>query len=166
MSYYNAIAKSYDRLYAEEQYEKLEEIVTFLKVKKTDRLLDIGCGTGLSARFFTGHVIGIDPAFEMVKQADFPVVCGAAEELPFQSEMFDVVVCVSAIHNFDDHSKALREMKRVLKKKGIGAITLLKKARQYKTIRKDIETFFLGKWVEGKKDDCFIGMKKKEYTTK
>ena len=48
MNYYDKIAKGYEELHKEEQLKKIKLIKTILKVNPTDKLLDVGCGTGLT----------------------------------------------------------------------------------------------------------------------
>ena len=109
MGYYDAIAKSYDGLHKEEQLKKFSIIKSRIKTGKSTRILDVGCGTGISSGFgcFT---IGIDSSIGLLRQNKRSNrVLAMAEELPFKSGSFDHVVCVTALHNFIDSKKALLE---------------------------------------------------------
>lgn len=90
-----------------------------------DRILDVGCGTGILAREAatrvgpTGSVAGLDRDEGMLAVARriAPAIewrQGDALELPFEDESFDVVVSQFALMYFPDRLKALKEMKRVL----------------------------------------------------
>lgn len=131
---YDKIANGYDELYGEEQLRKAEIISKNIKVKKNDKLLDIGCGTGIASSAFDCEKIGIDSSVELLKQASMPVVEGNAEQLPFNDEEFDIIICVTAIHNFSDPEKAINEMDRVVKNDGKIIITLLKKSAKFNNI--------------------------------
>ena len=91
--------------------------------------LDIGTGTGSLARGLAlqnCNVTGLDISAEMIAKAksldtqsgtqvQFKV--GSAEKLPFEDQMFDVVLAGQCWHWFDSQI-ALNEVKRVLKPKG------------------------------------------------
>ena len=47
--YYDKIAKGYNELHAEEQKKKLAIIKKYIQPEKSDLLLDVGCGTGVSS---------------------------------------------------------------------------------------------------------------------
>ena len=88
-------------------------------------ILDIGCGQGLIAEFFTslgGRVTGIDivpSAWWKGSLLGGPkYVCGNAEKLPFRDEMFDMVVSCSSLQ-YMDHSSVFAEVIRVTKDGGI-----------------------------------------------
>ena len=100
-----------------------------------DRVLDVGCGSGLDALLAArvvgpgGSVAGIDLAAEMVgvagdaarrsgrRNATFRE--GLAEELPFEDGAFDVVLSNNVLnHLVPDKPRALREMQRVLRPLG------------------------------------------------
>jgi len=138
---YNDIAKSYDKLYGEEQIKKVKLILENISIKKTDWLLDVGCGTGVSTSLFECNKIGIDPSEKLIFQAvkRIPAIIGKGEELPFNDGIFDIVVCITAIHNFEDYKKGISEMKRVCKEGGRIIITLLKKSEKFEEIKKAIE---------------------------
>ncbi|MFC1728053.1 class I SAM-dependent methyltransferase [Nanoarchaeota archaeon] len=156
---YNEIAGGYDELHKEEQLKKLAIVKDNLKIKKTDKLLDVGCGTGISADFEC-DVTGIDPSEKLIKYAErkFPhgqFMLADAEEMPFEDNEFDVVVSLTAIHNFDDIEKGLSEIKRVGKKKF--ALTILKKSEKFNEIKNKIkESFDVKKEVDEEKDVIFI----------
>ncbi|MBU0756992.1 MAG: methyltransferase domain-containing protein [Nanoarchaeota archaeon] len=158
MTYYNAIADGYDNLHKEEQIKKIKIILENLEIKKTDKLLDVGCGTGLSFDFFDCECYGLDPSEELLAKCENKKVqlfLGCAEQLPFEDDYFDVVTSVTAIHNFDDIEKGLLEMKRV--GKGRFAYSVLKKAIKFKEIELLINKHFdVKKRIDEEKDTIFF----------
>ena len=127
MNYYDETAEGYNELHGEEQLNKLKIIANEIKTGKDTKLLDVGCGTGLSAKIFNCNITGIDPAEKLLQQAPFKKIKAKAESLPFKDNEFDVVIAVTSIHNFDDIEKGLKEIKRVGKDKF--ALTILKKSK-------------------------------------
>jgi ubiquinone/menaquinone biosynthesis C-methylase UbiE len=69
---------------------------------------------------------GLDPAIELLKRCRMDVILGAGENLPFKDEQFDIILCLTALHNFKDPEKGIIEMKRVGKKYWI--ITVFKRS--------------------------------------
>ncbi len=155
MNYYDTIASGYNELYGEEQREKLRKIIKEVLIQKNDRVLDVGCGTGIAAGYFT-RIVGIDPALEMLKAARFPVVYGGADALPFQDGSFDVVLSVTMLHHIADVEGALREMRRVVRANGKVIMGVLKKAEKYEQIAEQIRLFFTVREVDLGKDIVFI----------
>ncbi len=129
-AYYDSIAACYNELHGEEQLRKLRLIHEYLSKNKlilpTDTLLDVGCGTGLSASIFKNRIQGVEPSKAMAHQAPFPVTICAAEQLPFPNNAFDVVLCITAVHNMVVPEQAIKEMQRVSRKLII--ISVLKKS--------------------------------------
>lgn len=151
---YDDIAKGYNELHGEEQLKKARIILENMQIKETDLLLDVGCGTGIATELFNCKKIGIDNSFEMLRKAKVPVVQAKAEALPFKDNSFDIVISITAIHNFDDIEKALKEMKRVGKS---FAFSVLKKAARFDFIKEKIEEIFkVNKVVEDEKDLILI----------
>lgn len=148
-NYYDAIASSYDELHSEEQKKKFSLIKKYIKGK----VLDVGCGTGLST---PRGGFGIDPSPKLLKlNRHKNKFLGKAENLPFNDKSFDTVICLTAIHNFDNIDEALKEMKRVCKGRFI--ISLLKKAKSFRSIKKKIEKEIKpGKTIEEEKDLIFL----------
>lgn len=136
---YDTIAPGYDELYRDEQLEKLRVVQRHLKVEKTDRLLDVGCGTGISTNFFDCECVGVDFSEQMITQGKGQLMHAPAESLPFEDDVFDVVISITAIHNFEDYRKAFTEMRRVLKKDGKMAVTILKRSKR----KEEIKSFLL-----------------------
>ena len=78
-----------------------------------------------------------------------------AENLPFKNNSFDKVVSLTAIHNFDDISKSIKEIKRVGKR--YFGFSVLKKSSKFNLIQEEIQTNFkIKRIVDGKKDWIFI----------
>jgi len=154
---YNFFARSYNELYEEEQINKLKIIKEYLKLKKSDKLLDIGCGTGISTNFFKCNTQGIDPSKEMMKLGKGKREEGKAEDLKFKNSSFDIILAITSIHNFDDPKKAIEEIKRVSKKNAQIVITLLKKSPKYNSIKKLIEIKLeIIKEIDETKDTIFM----------
>jgi demethylmenaquinone methyltransferase/2-methoxy-6-polyprenyl-1,4-benzoquinol methylase len=92
------------------------------------RVLDIGVGTGLTAKQaallvgISGRVTGVDPSAGMIKSAKVPVgvelVIGTAEAIPADAETADFLCMGYALRHITDISAAMREFMRVLKPGG------------------------------------------------
>ena len=92
------------------------------------RVLDIGVGTGLTAKQaallvgISGHVTGVDPSAGMIQRAKVPtgvdLVIGTAEAIPADGESADFLCMGYALRHIADVSAALREFMRVLKPGG------------------------------------------------
>ncbi len=128
MTYYDKISKGYNELYGEEQLKKINIILNNIKIKKSDKLLDVGCGTGFYLNLFKCNVTGVDPSEELLKQCKHKTVKANAEELPFKDDEFDWVISITAIHNFKNIDKALDEIKRVGKH---FVFSILKKSKKF-----------------------------------
>ncbi len=153
MAYYAGISQGYEELHKDEQLGKLKIVLERLPYNKTDKVLDVGCGTGLSSLLFNCQKFGVDPTFELLEQAKprLPVVQGIAENLPFKDNSFEIVVCLTALHNFTDPIRGLLEMKRV----GMGkfAVTILKRAKNCEDLMKMVsQTFKVKEMLEDPKD--------------
>lgn len=93
--------------------------------RQGDRVLDVGCGTGILARAAadrvgrSGRVVGVDPNGGMLTVArrlgrEITWDTGVAERLPYADDSFDRVVSQFALMFFTDRPAALSEMARVL----------------------------------------------------
>lgn len=155
MDYYNNIAKSYNELHREEQLKKVNIILNNIKLKKSDKLLDVGCGTGFYLDLFKCNITGIDPSEELLKQCKHKTVKANAEKLPFKDNEFDWVISITAIHNFKNISKALDEIKRVGKHKFV--FSVLKKSKKFSEIDDLIrKRFNIKKIIIEEKDVIFF----------
>lgn len=93
------------------------------------RVLDAGCGTGGSTRWLTdwGQVTGLDLselALSYSRQRGLPrLVRSSVNQLPFPSEMFDLVVSFDVLyHEWVDDDAALHEFARVLRPSGTALV--------------------------------------------
>ncbi|NQV09409.1 class I SAM-dependent methyltransferase [Candidatus Woesearchaeota archaeon] len=155
MTYYNEISKGYNELYKEEQLKKLSIIKENLNIKQDSRLLDVGCGTAFSLDYLNCTKIGVDPSQELLKQSKHPVIKGEAENLPFKDKEFDFVISLTAIHNFHNIEKGLKEMKRVGNE---FAFSILKNSKNFEIIESLIKKNFKSiKTIEEEKDTIFFG---------
>jgi SAM-dependent methyltransferase len=107
--------------------ENIEPMLELVVPQKTERLLDIGTGSGFTALGFAPFVlsvVGVDDSPEAVAVAKRQAAArGAAnaefrvanhEHLPFADGSFEIVTCRFVFHHFSDPPGALAEMKRVL----------------------------------------------------
>lgn len=161
MSYYNKISKGYNELHSEEQLKKARIIRDKLELKRNYKLLDVGCGNGFYLDLFDCDVTGVDPAEELISQykGSHQVMLGKAEELDFSDNEFDVVISLTAIHNFDDIEKGLKEINRVGKAKFV--FSVMNRTAELELIKKIINALFVvDEIIEEDQDLIFFCTKK------
>jgi len=91
-------------------------------------VLEIGIGSGLNLPFYNAaivsHITGIDPSPESWNLNAWnggigvKYIEGSAEDLQFDDDMFDSVLCTYTLCTIPDPNKALQEIKRVMKPTG------------------------------------------------
>jgi len=102
----------------------------FAGVEEGQRILDVGCGTGVLSRAAlsagnTINVRGVDPVADYVSfareatrdtRAEFDV--GSVEALPFLNREFDATLGLLVLQEFADPDRSIREMARVTRPYG------------------------------------------------
>jgi ubiquinone/menaquinone biosynthesis C-methylase UbiE len=109
------------------------ELAELANLKPSDRVLDVGCGLGGTARYLAEHykccVKGIDLTEAYItagiKLTEFArltdrveLVCGSALDLPYDDEWFDVVLTQHVQMNIFNKDRFYAEIERVLKPGG------------------------------------------------
>jgi SAM-dependent methyltransferase len=95
-----------------------------------ERVLDLGAGTGQFveplAEWFAADVVAVEPSDAMRAElrAGAPadrvsVIAGVAEHLPLATDAVDVAWLSTVVHQFDDRTAAVRELRRLLRSGGL-----------------------------------------------
>lgn len=130
MEHFDRIAEYYDNVLpehiTEHYYHKRINFLTGLI--KRGKVLDVCSGTGrisggLIERGF--NVVSLDLSRNMLlvrrRVSGYQPVNGISYELPFKSDVFDMVISIASLHHIADREKiksTISEMKRITKKGG------------------------------------------------
>ncbi|HOC67976.1 MAG TPA: class I SAM-dependent methyltransferase [Candidatus Hydrogenedentes bacterium] len=103
----------------------------FLGETRHERLLDIGCGSGIYFEALAAHaatIYGVDASFSMASVArafcrdrelgHFALLAGTAEALPYPGGTFDTVIAMDVLHHVHSVDRVVGEVYRVLKPGG------------------------------------------------
>ena len=154
---FNKIAKKYDLMnciMSLGNHKKWEqEIVESIKLNenKTDKILDIACGTGsltqeIIKNSSNDQVIGLDFSDAMLKIAKNTVsnlILGDSHYLPFKKNYFDHITIAYGIRNFENITQSLQEVNYVLNNKG--TLNIIEIIKPYNNIKSFI--FMLGFFI-------------------
>jgi demethylmenaquinone methyltransferase/2-methoxy-6-polyprenyl-1,4-benzoquinol methylase len=154
---FNKIAKKYDlmnSIMSLGNHKKWEqEIVESIKLNanKTDKILDIACGTGsltqeIIKNSSNDQVIGLDFSDAMLKIAKNTVsnlILGDSHYLPFKKNYFDHITIAYGIRNFENITQSLQEVNYVLNNKG--TLNIIEIIKPYNNIKSFI--FMLGFFI-------------------
>lgn len=125
-SYWDKRSKNYSRL-TRNHIEKIKKIIKLLELKKGYKVLEVGVGTGVHAKYFieksdvkfTGVDISkgmLDEARRFIGKESIKLLVADCESLPFKDNTFDAVFCTATLHHCNKPYLGLKEMIRVLKK--------------------------------------------------
>jgi SAM-dependent methyltransferase len=121
---------AYDRFMGRYSGPLAPAFADFAGVTQGQRVLDVGCGSGvlteeLARRVGAESVAGVDPSpllqacAERVPGAELRA--GKAEELPWPDDVFDVAIARLVIHFMEDPAAGVAEMARVTRPGGVVA---------------------------------------------
>jgi demethylmenaquinone methyltransferase/2-methoxy-6-polyprenyl-1,4-benzoquinol methylase len=164
--------------------DKYRRIVGFLNIKKKDKILDIGTGTGVLIPYILEYeknveIFAIDIAEKMIeklKRKNFSknvkVFVMDICKTSFKKDFFDKVIANACFPHFDNKEMALKEIYRILKRDGIFVIShptgryhVNEIHRKYELLEKDIieDIYTLSKFVEGFGFKLIEGIDEKDF---
>src|SRR6056297_3368775 len=168
--------------------QDLEEAARLLQPSQDDNMLDVACGGGHMALYFSPmvrQVVASDLTMQMLKKAQEHIAEEGlvdnvifreadAEDLPFPAGSFTLLTCRIASHHFADVPRALREFFRVLRRGGRMVIidTLLPEdpeiADFYQTMEKmrdptHVQAFTEAQWFNMAKEAGFIDLQTQKF---
>jgi len=128
--YWDFLAKTYDtKMSFLRTFQR--KVINLINPQSNISFLDIGCGPGWAVRYAAGlaadgHFVGIDLSAKMIEIAKQKSVGlqnvqffnTNANDLPFNSDIFDVAICTNSFHHHTNPLATLKESYRVLKPKG------------------------------------------------
>jgi arsenite methyltransferase len=136
---FNLASVGYDRQAVRFLALTARRLVEVAGIKSNETILDVATGTGHSAIALAnlvgakGRVVGIDIAADMLAVAranitktgldNVDLQLGDAENLSFEDDRFDKVVCASGIFFLPDMLAGLKEWRRVAKPAGVVAFS-------------------------------------------
>lgn len=113
-----------------------DETIRFLATSDSDSILDIGCGNGyvlkLLARQSNASFVGIDISTDIIKAASqrnrkhkkMRFSCQNVSSMSFPDQCFSKAYTINTVYFWEDLSKTLLEIQRVLKPNGFFINTL------------------------------------------
>jgi ubiquinone/menaquinone biosynthesis C-methylase UbiE len=122
-------AKSYDDKRFDYFRFMQKKAISQIVIKDNMTFLDLGCGTGWAVRYVSnltkgnGKYWGIDISNGMIDKAkinsqrfeNIDFLRASAEELPFDNDYFDNIICTNSFHHYLHPDIVLKEIFRVLK---------------------------------------------------
>jgi ubiquinone/menaquinone biosynthesis C-methylase UbiE len=128
---YDQIAPDYDRRFKSDSSSGVgDALLNHARILNAVSILEVGCGTcHWLAQMDQANacLCGLDPSKGMLSEAKkrkarMELIQGYAQHLPFESNLFDFVFCVNALHHFGDPRAFISESARVLRPGGALAI--------------------------------------------
>lgn len=137
---WNEVAPRYHKRWAsisQGPFASTSKLIQLLNINKGDKVLDLACGTGVVTKKIKqkvgslGYVVGGDTSVTAIKiamkwngsQSNLGFVNIDAENFNF-SKPFDIITCQYALFFFPNAQKALKNIKKNLKKTGKIGITV------------------------------------------
>jgi len=124
---YDVHSMFYDATFGRLVKRRIERAINHMNIAETDRILDLGIGTGVSLNYYPdrGHIVGVDLSAGMLREArkkirerglrHATVFQANALQLPFADDTFDHVFISHVISVVSDPYRLVQEAQRVAK---------------------------------------------------
>ena len=133
-AYFDRLAPGWDEMVGNNssRREKLRGIFDMISLEKGDRVLDVGCGSGVLFPFIEesigegGRILAVDPAPAMIARArelhaghgNIEYMTAFIEDARLADGAFDVILCYAVLPHLDDIPAALRLLRKALSPDG------------------------------------------------
>ena len=131
--FFNDRAEQWDHTVRNNDPTKLRKMANMLDIKEDNWVLDVGTGTGVFVPYIAeklngkGKILCMDYAINMLIKANsknqskktLSYICSEIENFSITDNRFDVATCYSTFPHFHNKSKALKNLKRLLKTGGV-----------------------------------------------
>ncbi|MEA3493125.1 MAG: class I SAM-dependent methyltransferase [Candidatus Margulisiibacteriota bacterium] len=148
--FFDKHAENWDENITVTDTSKIDYILKMADIRTGEMVLDIGCGTGVILPNLKkmvgkqGRVTALDISPKMLARArekfadSFDYVEGDVHFLPFKEKRFDKVVCFNAFPHFQDKPKALFEIFKVLRPKGVFTVAHSASREEINALHKEV----------------------------
>lgn len=130
---WNSRSRSYDFKIFDYFRWMQKHLINQMDIKQNANFLDLGCGTGWAVCHiaqklkYEGNFVGVDISEGMLNKArkktngykNVSFIKLSTDELPFENESFDFVICTNSFHHYPNPQKTILEINRILKTNGL-----------------------------------------------
>jgi len=127
-------------------------LLDLANIGQNESILDIACGTGIVARTAAerlggrNNLVGVDlngGMLDVAKKLNSEIDWVEADvtEIPFTDSSFDVAFCQQGLQFFPDKTKALREVKRVLRPNGRAIVSVARSLKHNPLMQSQVDAF-------------------------
>ncbi len=105
--------------------ETIKDYLPAMKPAEKLRILDAGCGTGITFNYFQelGDITGIDIsplALDFCQRRGIKKLCRAdSSKLPFKNNSFDLIIALDLLEHIENDSQVIAEFHRILRPDGL-----------------------------------------------
>jgi 2-polyprenyl-3-methyl-5-hydroxy-6-metoxy-1,4-benzoquinol methylase len=131
--YYNSIGKSYESLYLKEQESKIKFLLSKITIKESDKILDVGAGSGiLESMLQKNNITAVEPSdmADMIIKKGFKNVSVVKKRIQdfASNKKFDVVFCITVLQDIEeaDRENVIKKLFELTAKNGHLLISVLK----------------------------------------
>lgn len=152
--FFNQKAKNWDKEIDKKEIKNLKKIISYIKLKEYNKVLDVGCGSGIAYKYLHRkfkEYIGIDVSNEMINisKNKFPktkFVEGRFEEHNFKDK-FDLIFVFNTFPHILNKKLFLKKAKKILTKSGKIVIAHSLALKQINQIHKKTNNSIISKHI-------------------
>lgn len=124
--FFNNLSDRWDEICTHDP-EKLNYIIDHANINKGDKVLDIGCGTGVLEKYILlcapEKIVGVDISEGMIRMAKMKYLTPITEfrhkdVMALKEETFDVALAYSVFPHFEEPEKLIAHVSTLLRKGG------------------------------------------------